>query len=109
MSLDSIRQFEWYGGFPLATIVFLVVAVIVMRTARGERPRVMRLAALYAVAIVATIVAGAFRAFGRAAAESYATEVALVVAGVCLIQLFGIFSVVRLKYAAYEPPPFSAL
>src|SRR5438034_1166927 len=30
MSWDSLTQFEWYGGFPLATIVLLVVVALVV-------------------------------------------------------------------------------
>jgi small-conductance mechanosensitive channel/CRP-like cAMP-binding protein len=91
MSLDDLARFEWYSWFPLATILFLVVAVVVMRSAHLERRRVLRLAALYCVAIAAMISAGAFSALGVAKGDEYATETAIIVSGVCLILVSSIF------------------
>ncbi len=91
MPWDTLSQVQWYGGFSLATIVFFVLAVVVMRSAHLERQHVLRLAGLYVVAIVAALVATVGRGIGNLKLESYADEVALVVAGICLIRLGAVF------------------
>lgn len=91
MSWDGLGTLNWYSWFPLATIVFLVVGVVVMRSAPAERRRVLRIAAVYCAAIVAMLVNAAFAAAGKYDAERYALEVAVVVVGVCLIQVVLLF------------------
>jgi small-conductance mechanosensitive channel len=105
MPPDFLEQLSWYEWFPTATIVFVVLSVVVMRSAHAERNRVLRIAAVYSLAIAAMIVNGALVAAGRTVAGRYTTEFAIVVAGVCLIQvaLLFVFRVASPRLGVHPP------
>lgn len=105
MPWDTVLRYEWYSDFPLATIVFVVLAVVVMRSASGERKHVLRLLAFYAVAVVATLTAAVLTWIGNGAYERYAGEVAYTIAGLAFIQLTAIliFRVVCPRLGVFPP------
>jgi CRP-like cAMP-binding protein/small-conductance mechanosensitive channel len=104
MPLDTLSRVEWYG-YPLTTIVFFVLAVIVMRSASAERKRVLRTAGLYVVGVLAELVGEVARWRGFDKTYKYLHEFAVLIAAICLIFVacILIFRVIAPRLGLYPP------
>jgi small-conductance mechanosensitive channel/CRP-like cAMP-binding protein len=105
MPWENMPQLNWSGEFPITTIAFIVLAVIVMRSARAERRSVLRTAGFYATAIIALFAREIFLAIGRPNPARYLSEYAIVVIAICLIHVSSLllFRVISPRLGLYPP------
>ncbi len=102
---DALRTGDWYANIPATTLAFIALALIVLRSRREERAHVLRVAAFFAMSIVAAFVAGISEAIDYPRIAVYAHEAAVVVAGIAIIVVAAsvIFRVLLPKFKVMPP------
>ena len=102
---EALRSGDWYVNIPATTLAFFALALIVLRSRREQRSHVLRLAAFFAVSIPAAFVAGISEYFGYPRVAVYAHEVAVVVAGICIVIISGsvLFRIILPKFHLMPP------
>jgi small-conductance mechanosensitive channel/CRP-like cAMP-binding protein len=90
MQWPVFQEFDWPHGFTPATLLFIALVVLTLRVARGERKAAMRAAIVYALSVLGLFVASALRAADYPVAARYARGIAILFAGVGVIQIASI-------------------
>lgn len=105
MPWHSLLDAETYRGLPALTVVFVIIAVIVLRFAPPQRKAVRHIATLYGAALLVSLLAVLFRMAGNSTGERYGDEIALLLASVCLVLVSGklLFNVILPLLRLYPP------
>ncbi|HQR40799.1 MAG TPA: hypothetical protein PLF26_20625, partial [Blastocatellia bacterium] len=69
MPWHSLLDAETYRGLPALTVVFVIIAVIVLRFAPPQRKAVRHIATLYGAALLVSLLAVLFRMAGNSTGE----------------------------------------
>lgn len=85
-----MQENAWSPGLGLAVVAYVGMSILALRAAPQERRAVLRIAALFALAVLGYAAAVALLAFGFEVPSVYARGIATLLAGVSFIQLGGV-------------------